>query len=231
MHRKLKSLCFTLLLILTATTANAGLSEALGQVGTQYADDAATSAGLPYTPSEAIQGIKDILSLEFGSAMTTLGQTGGFSQNSAVALPLPDSLKGLSNASGLLGSLNIAAEKTVPSTDNIFMDAIEQLSITNASSLLGGGEDAITRFFESSSRDAIRKLMMPIVSKSVEAAGVDKYLSAMTAASSVTEPAFDPNAYVTDRTLDGIFHIMALKEKELRATSGAGTTDLIQKLF
>ncbi len=148
-----------------------------------------------------------------------------------MALPLPDSLKGLSNASGLLGSLNIAAEKTVPSTDNIFMDAIEQLSITNASSLLGGGEDAITRFFESSSRDAIRKLMMPIVSKSVEAAGVDKYLSAMTAASSVTEPAFDPNAYVTDRTLDGIFHIMALKEKELRATSGAGTTDLIQKII
>lgn len=161
---KLLFLLAPLMILLAVTPAMAGLGDTLKQAGSQYADDAATSAGLPYTPSEAMQGIKDILSLSTGSALETLGHSGGFLDNPSVAIPLPDTLKGFGgNSSGLLSAFNTAAETAVPSTGNIFLDAIEKLSIGNASTLLNGGEDAITRFFETSARDSIKGSSNPLL--------------------------------------------------------------------
>jgi len=224
-----------LAIMLTAAIAMAGWGDALKQTGAQYADEGATAAGLPYTPSEAITGIKNILSLGTESATSSLSKQGGFSSNPATTFSLPDSLKSLGgDSSGLLSALNSAAEGAVPGTGNIFLDAIQNLNITDASALLGGGEDAITRFFESSSRDTIKKLVKPVVSKSVDAAGVGTYLNAMMAtqqATGIGGPPFDATEFVTDRTLDSMFSLIAMKEKDIRSTGGVGTTDLIQKLF
>ena len=228
-------LILTALTLLMAATALAGWSDTLKQTGSQYANDGAATAGLPYTPSEAVAGIKDVLSLGTDFATSSLARPGGFSSSPATALSLPDSLMGLGgDSSGLLSALNTAAEKSVPSTGSIFLDAIQNLNVNDASSLLGGGEDAITRFFEHSSRDTLKVLVKPVVEKSVDASGVGTYLSAMSLAqqtSGIAGPPFDATDYVTDRTLDGMFHYMALKEKDIRSSGGVGTTDLLKKLF
>ncbi len=224
----------TVLFLLLSSSVMAGWGDALKEAGGAAADAGATAAGLPYTPSEALAGIKDVLSLSTDYATSALSKPGGFSSNPASSFSLPSSLGGLSDASGLLSSLNTAAEKAVPGTGNLFLDAISKLTVGNASTLLNGGEDAITRFFENSARDSIKSLMKPIVSSSVESAGVGQYLSALSMAqqaSGVAGAAFDPIDFVTDRTLDGMFSFMAMKERDLRSSGGMGTTDLIQKLF
>ncbi len=224
----------TVLFLLISSSVMAGWGDTLKSAGSQAADAGATAAGLPYTPSEAMAGIKDVLSLGTDYAVTSLAKPGGFSSNPTSTFSLPSGLSGFSDASGLLSSLNTAAEKSVPGTGSVFLDAINKLSVGDASTLLNGGEDAITRFFEHSSRDAIKSLIKPIVSSSVESAGVGQYLSAlsmMQQTSGVTGAGFDPIDFVADRTMDGMFTFMAMKEKDIRATGGIGTSELIQKLF
>lgn len=230
---------YLLLLAITAillmpSAAFSGWGDTLKQVGSDYADQGATAAGLPYTPSEAVAGIKEVLSMGTDYATSSLGVPGGFSSNPATALALPDSLTSLGDTVGLLSSLNSAAEGSVPGTGNIFLDVIKNLAVGDYATLLNGGEDAITRFFESSTRDTLKKMVRPVVDKSVEASGVSAYLAPLMAAQQTTNvagPAFDPVDYVTDRTLDGMFYYIGMKERDIRASGGVGTTDLLQKLF
>jgi len=236
---KLKYSLITVLLSLAVTliaaACFAGWTDAVNDTGSQFADEGAKAAGLPYTPSEAVAGVREVLSLGTDSAVSTLGQPGGFSSNPAMAIPLPDMLKGLGgDSSGLVSSMNMAAESAVPSTGNIFLDAIQNLAVGDASTLLGGGEDAITRFFEKSSRATLKTLVKPIVTTSVDQTGAGTYLNAMFAtqqATGIDGPTFDVYDYVTDRTLDGMFLVMGMQEKSIRADGGLQTSDLLQKIF
>ena len=212
----------------------AGWGDAVKDVGSQYADDGATAVGLPYTPSEAVAGVKEVLSISTKSATTNLSKPGGFSVP-GIGFELPSSLMNLGgNTSGLLSSLQGAATNSIPGTGNVFMDAISGLAAGDYSSLLSGGEDAITRFFEKSSRETLKKLIKPIVGPGIEASGVNTYLAPLLAAqqsSGIAGPQFDATDFVTEKTMDGMFFYMALKEKDIRTTNGAGSTDLLQKLF
>lgn len=227
-------LATTLLALLLAGSCFAGWGDALKDAGSQLADEGATAAGLPYTPSEAMAGIKEVLSLSTESAVSNLGKSGGFSDNPAVSIPMPDMLKGLGDPTGLVSSMNKAAEAAVPSTGNIFLDAIQNLNIGDPTSLLGGADNAITKYFEDSSRGTLKSLVKPVVSGSLDAAGVGSYLNTLTLAQQAANPGappFDAVDYVTDKTLDGMFHLMAEQEKSIRSGGGAGASELLQKLF
>lgn len=230
MPRSLSLISFVIAISLAfSSIAMAGWGDTLKQAGSAAADAGATAAGLPYTPSEALAGIKEVLSLGTEYATSSLSAPGGFSSNPLTAFSLPTNLSGLADSTGLLSSLNTAAEDSVPGTGNIFMNAISNLTLSDPTALINGGDDAITRFFESSSRATLKSLITPVVESSVESAGVAPYLSALS--SGVTGTSFDPIDFVADRTLDGMFLLMGQKEKELRASGGASASDLIQKLF
>ncbi|MBI9081746.1 MAG: DUF4197 domain-containing protein [Pseudodesulfovibrio sp.] len=235
---KLNHLVFPIATILAiglmTTVCHAGWSDTLKDAGSQYANDTAKDAGLPYTPSEAIEGVREILSLSTDSAVSTLGRDNGFSNNPAVSIPLPDFLKGLDITSALTSSMNKAAEAAVPSTGPVFLNTIRDLPISNPASLLGGADNAITSFFEQSSRATLKELVKPIISETMDKAGAGTYLNAIFAtqqATTVTESSFDINDYVTDRTLDGMFQVMSIQEKNIRSGSGTQTSALLKKLF
>lgn len=42
---------------------------------------------------------------------------------------------------------------------------------------------------------------------------------------------FDLDQYVTDKGLDGLFHMLAPEEKKIRQDPAARVTDLLQKVF
>ena len=56
---------------------------------------------------------------------------------------------------------------------------------------------------------------------------VGRYKS-MHFASSVS---FDVNDYVVDKALDGLFHVIAQQEKEIRTNPAARVTDLLKGVF
>ena len=41
----------------------------------------------------------------------------------------------------------------------------------------------------------------------------------------------DLNNYVTDKTLDGVFHMVGEEEKKIRENPAARTTDLLKRVF
>lgn len=222
--------------ILAPISAVAGWGDALKKSGGELMDQGATAAGASYTPSEAVAGIKQVLSLGTESATSTLSQPGAFSSSPATSFSLPSSLSSLGDTSGLLSALNLGASNAVPETGAAFQDTIKNMDIgTDATSaLLGGGESSITSYFEQNSRETLTKLVRPIVEKSLQSAGVSSYLAPLEAAQQAagfTGQSFDATGYVTDKTLDGMFHYIAEKEKAIRSTGGSGTTDLLMKLF
>jgi hypothetical protein len=218
--------------LMAAAPARAGWGDTLKQAGTQVADEQATAAGLGYTPSEAVSGIKQVLSLGADSAVSTLGAGGGFTANPALSIGLPESLGNLPGGSGLTSLLNSAAESAVPSVGPLFQSAIAGLDVGNPAPLISSGNDAITRYFESASRDTLKRQAKPLVGKSLDAAGLSSYASAIAAAQQAAGAApLDMSGYVTDKLLDSMFSLMGQKEASIRSSGGAGTTELLQKLF
>jgi hypothetical protein len=228
---------FSLFLILSLTLlpaagpADAGWSDTLKTVGTQAADDQATAAGLSYTPFQAASGIKQLLSLGADSAVSTLGTDGGFSATD-LAIGLPDTLRNLPGAGSLTALLNSTAESSVPAAGGLIDTAIAGLDISDPVSLVTGGKQAITTFFKAAAGDTLKTQVKPLVAKALDASGISSYTSAIAVAQQAAgAAAFDPSDFVAERMLDAMFTVMGQKEEAIRANGGAGTTDLLQKLF
>lgn len=230
MHFQYRTFILALLISLFASTPALSGWDALKKMGSDLADQGATAAGSPYTPSEAVSGIKEVLSLGTDSATSVLSQPGGFSADPSTALSLPSFLSGSPGSDTLLSSLNSAATGAIPGTGALFGDAIGDMSVGNPSSLLSGDDTAITSYFENSSRDTLKGLVRPVVEQSVKSAGVDAYLAPLMAMQQATGQSFDPVDSVTDKVLDGMFHYIGEKEKSLRS-SGGGASELLSKLF
>ncbi|MDD3313065.1 DUF4197 family protein [Pseudodesulfovibrio sp.] len=229
------SAILAVLLLLAAASAFAGWTDTLKQAGSELADQKAKDAGLSYTPSEAVAGVKEILtdSTEYATQTLTTGQ--GFAADAATALALPDWLSGMTGSPSLLATMNTAAQGAVTGSESSFMDAIQGLSVTDTASLLGSSTSsmtAITDYFASKSRGSLKELIRPVVARSAEAAGLGAAMNAAAAAAQVTgDTSFDVNDYLADRVLDSMFHYMGVKETELRESGGAGASALLQKLL
>lgn len=214
--------------ILTPVSALAGWGDALKQAGSEIATQKASEMGL--STSDAVTGVKEVLTESATSAVNSLGTEGGFMDNALAKISLPDALSGLSGDSGgLVASMNKAAESVIPESSSSIFSAIKDLAVPNPKEVASsGGDDSITRFFEEKSRPTLKEYMSPLMEKAMQGAGVGNYLDTFSTALSATGSSFDIGGYMTDKTLDGIFTMMADKEKSLRSST---TSELLQQLF
>src|SRR5574344_2870656 len=93
-------------------------------------------------------GLKEALKTGVNYAVSSLGKDGGYLNNSAVKIPLPNNLQNaeklIRKAGGdkmvddLILSMNSAASKAAPKTADIFMDAISKMSLDDAQKILRG---------------------------------------------------------------------------------------------
>ena len=205
---------------------------------------AATSAAL--SNEDMVSGLKEALANGAQSAVNALGRSGGFMGNSAVQIPLPDKLQGVANVLKLVGqqrytdefvqTMNSAAESAVPEAGAILGDAIRQMSVEDARTILDGPDDAATQYFRRVGEERLTTKLRPIVSDATSRAGVTSSYKnlvsqAGSAASLVNSDAMDLDGYVTNKTLDGLFFMIAAEEKRIRENPAARTTELLQKVF
>ena len=108
------------------------------------------------------RGLKAALSKGVRFAVDNLGVEDGFYKNLDVKIPLPKSLKSIARVARFSGygsrvdafelAMNRAAEKAVPVAFDVFVDAIKQMTFTDAKNILFSGEDdAATQFFRRTS--------------------------------------------------------------------------------
>jgi hypothetical protein len=237
-----------LVAVLTSSTLQAGLSDYLDKLkGSVTGKDAgAPVASGALTHSEMVSGLKEALVQGTQFAVEQLGRDGGFLNDARVRIPMPKSLAWVENslrtlrqdrlADEFVASMNHAAERAVPEAAAIFSDAIRQMSLEDARDILSGPDDAATQYFRRTTSDALTAKMRPIVEEATARAGVTaSYKHMMAKAGGLTSlmsaDATDLDGYVTDRTLDGLFLMVAEEEQRIRQNPLARSTELLKKVF
>lgn len=233
------------IVVLAASPGKAGLLDTVkSQILTSGSTTPVSQANL--SDSEVIKGLKEALHTTVDNSVSYLGKSGGFLNTPSVRIPVPDSLKTAEQLARSLGqgeladnfiaTMNDAAEKATKETASIFFDSISKMSFDDARSILNGPKDAATSYFRKTSTDTLSTRIRPIVEKATEAVHVTdsykKFASKLKVLSPLMEPkAADLDGYVTDKTIQGIFTIMAQEEASIRTNPAARTTDLLKKVF
>ena len=211
------------------------------------------SSASPSAPSltslsqaQLIEGLKQALSQGVQQAVAQLGQEGGFLNNLRVKIPMPENLQIVARglraagqnrlADDFVVTLNRAAEKAVPEAASVFADALSQMTIADAQSILSGPNDAATQYFRRTSEARLTEKFLPIVRTATAKVGVTSaYKNLVAKAGPVTQflggNAGDLDAYVTRKALDGLFTMVAAEEKRIRENPAARATDLLEKVF
>ena len=227
---------------------------ALAADWTKYLDSikgAADTAGISasdvdLTNTEMVAGLKEALEKGTQYAVDKLGQPGGFLDNKKVRIPIPDSLSWIESslrtvgqdelADEFIATMNTAAEQAVPEAADIFGEAIKNMSVKDAQGILTGPDDAATDYFRTHTEDALTESMQPVVEAATARTGVTAaYKNMMSKAGGLTSmlpgSSTDIDGYVTGKTLDGLFLMIAREERKIRTDPVARSSELMQKVF
>lgn len=195
--------------------------------------------------TDIASGLRQALDLGIEKQVTKLTETDGFYRNELVKILLPAELqkvdKGLrdiglgSLADEGLKVLNRAAEDAVKEATPIFVNAVKEITFTDAKNILLGTDDAATQYLTSKTKTALYDKFHPVINTSFKKVGADQIwqnlinrYNAIPFTSNVNPDLTD---YVTDEALKGVYTMIAVEEKEIRTKAGSRTTDLLRKVF
>lgn len=194
---------------------------------------------------DANAGIKEALTQGANLAVSQLGAQDGFFGNEKVKIPLPAGLEkaekllravGMGNrADELVLTMNRAAEDAVKEAKPILVDSIKKMSLQDVRGILTGGETAATEYFRRTTSESIRARFLPVVKKSTDQLQLkDKYNIVAERAAQfqlLKEDEADIDQYVTSKTVDGLFVIIADQEKAIRQDPLGQASKLLRRVF
>ncbi|MBC9795195.1 DUF4197 domain-containing protein [Sinomicrobium weinanense] len=190
-------------------------------------------------------GLRQALDFGIDKQVSKLTQKDGFFKNEMVKVLLPAELQkvdktlrgiGLGNlADEGLKVLNRAAEDAVKEATPIFVDAVKNITFTDAKNILLGGDNAATAYLQSSTEKQLYGKFSPVINNSLSRVGateiwtkiINKYNS-LPITNNVNPNLTD---YVTNQALKGVFTMIAVEEKEIRNKAAARTTNLLRSVF
>ena len=247
----MKRLLPATLLALFITQADAldfgTLKDALKSTGNSNATTS-TSSGTGVSSlsnDEASSGLKEALTQGVGKAVGTLGAADGFFGNKEVKIPLPKSLKKIEKGMKLMGmgkqsdelvlKMNRAAEAAVPEAKALLVGSIKQMTLADAKAILTGPQDAATQYFKKTTSAQMSEKFLPIVTKATEnvqlAASYNKYAEMASKFGVVKKEDANIEQYVTNKTLDGVYFMIAKEEVAIRKDPLGQASNLLKKVF
>ena len=195
--------------------------------------------------TDAISGLKDALTQGSAAAIGKLGVENGFLGNDKVKIPLPDAIRRVESGLRLLGmqrqadelvvAMNRAAEQAVPEAKALLVGAVKNMSVQDAKGILTGGDTAATEYFRRTTSGQLTQKFLPIVTKATSKVGLaEKYnnLAGQGAQLGLVDAKQAKiENYVTQKTLDGLFLMIAEQEKAIRKDPVGSATGMAQKVF
>lgn len=190
-------------------------------------------------------GLKEALNKGVTDQVSKLTQKDGFYKNEAVRIILPDELKKVDTALRKMGmstladdgikTLNRAAEDAVKEATPIFVTAIKNITITDAKSILMGNESAATTYLQTSTMASLYAKFSPVVQASLGKVGADVIWTSIIKKYNtfpfVKKVNPDITDYVTNKSLDGVFKMITIEEKNIRTNLNSRTSDVLKKVF
>lgn len=217
----------------------------LGCAELQQIADSLPQEGVGISNAEVAAGLKQALDFGIDKEVTKLAQENGFFNNELVRIGLPPELQKVDKtlrdvgldalADEGLKVLNRAAEDAVQEATPIFVDAVKQITFTDARNILMGDDTAATSYLAQKTTDPLYSKFNPVITHSLEEVGanhvwtniINKY-NALPLTNNVNPDLAD---YVTREALEGVFTMIAIEEKEIRNNFAARTTSLLKRVF
>lgn len=243
---RIAPLAAMLLAALCTLPAQAGFLDDLKKAAAaKSTSPTATAPAVTLSNTDMVDGLKEALSKGAQQAIAKLGKTDGFLKNPEVAIAMPASLKKVDKllrkvgqekmADEFVATLNHAAEQAVPEAASLFADSISQMSVQDAQAILKGPDNAATEYFRKTSGAKLAERFKPTVQSATGKAGVTHaYKELLNKAGPLAKMMgkdADLDGYVTDKTIDGLFKMIAAEEKLIRQDPLARSTDLLKKVF
>ncbi|MFL9609032.1 DUF4197 domain-containing protein [Methylobacillus sp. Pita2] len=195
--------------------------------------------------ADASQGLKQALVQGAERAVSQLGQAGGFLNNPQVKIPLPESMQKAEKAMRMFGmgkqadelvlKMNQAAEAAVPEAKTLLVNSVKQMSVQDAKDILTGGQDSATQYFRKTTSAPMAEKFLPIVKKATQnvdlAQQYNKFAEMGSKYGLVNKDQANIEQYVTQKTLDGVYLMMAEEEKAIRQDPMGQASSLLKKVF
>ncbi len=195
--------------------------------------------------TDIASGLREALNLGIDRQVSKLTQKDGFYKNELVKILLPDELTkvdkalrdiGLSSlADEGLKVLNRAAEDAVKEATPIFVNAVKEITFSDAKGILLGNDDAATQYLIGKTQTALYDKFHPVIKNSFSKVGADQIWENLINRYNALPLTNDVNPnltdYVSGEALKGVYTMIAVEEKEIRTKLSSRTTDLLKKVF
>jgi hypothetical protein len=190
-------------------------------------------------------GLKEALNEGVKSAVDQLSGTDGYFESPYRVLIPEDAqqvidrvkrLPGFEDVeSKLIKQMNDAASLAAKKATPIFVNAIKQMSFTDAKNILTGDNNAATTYLQGTSRQPLYNEFMPIIQASLDAVNARTYWTTVVVAYNriplVRKMNPELDDHVNNKALDGLFGLIAVKEEGIRTDVNQQTSELLRKVF
>jgi len=198
------------------------------------------------TENEAATGMRQALDQGVGKGISLLNQQDGFFGNETYKLFLPPEAQRIENTLRQLGmsglvdkailQINRAAEDAVGSARPIFLDAIREITITDAINIIKGQKDAATQYFRQKTTEKLVTAFSPIIKNSLDKFSATKYYTDVVNTYNnfpTTLNKLNPDlpSYVVNKAVTALFDQIAKEEANIRENPVARTTEILKKVF
>ena len=190
-------------------------------------------------------GLKEALRVGTETVVGNLGKSGGFNLDPQIHIPLPSQLNQVKSWLGKVGMdsmltdletrLNEAAEFATPKAKELFLSAINDMTLDDVMAIYKGPEDSATQYFKSKMSAPLALEMKPVVDESLAEVGAvktfDSVMDQYNGLPFAPKVDTDLSDYVVQKGMDGIFHYIAIEEAAIRQNPAKRTTDLLKSVF
>ena len=196
-------------------------------------------------PAMIGNGLRQALDFGIDKQVKKLTQKDGFYKNSLVKILLPTELQKVDQTLRDIGlgsladegikALNRAAEDAVKESTPIFVDAVKQITFTDAKNILLGPDTAATSYLEAKTNNALYSKFNPVIKNSFAKVGADQIwaniINKYNTIPFVNQVNPDLTDYVTNEALKGVYTMIGVEEKKIRTHISSRSTALLRQVF
>lgn len=193
---------------------------------------------------EATQALRESLEQGARKAIGTLGRENGFFGDPKLKIGLPKNFARAEKFLRRMGygkkvddlvlAMNRAAEAATPKAQELLLESIHKMSVSDAKEILTGGDNAATAYFRESTETQLAETMLPMVKSVTERSDLARAYNSLAgklASFGVNSDRNTIESYVNKKTLDGIYHFIGEEERSLRANPTQYAGSLLGKVF
>ena len=205
-----------------------------------------TTQGSSTASQTGLNSVKQIMTSSTNQGFSVLGNSNSFLTNALVDAVMPDELKKINSKLETLGLSSLvekekqyigkAAEASVDVAKPIITSAIQEMTLTDAISILSGGKGAATQYLKNKTQDKLVAAIQPQVESQLNANGVTSLINNATKDTSVlgalgtilgnkqstsTDVSGSISQYASQQIVNGLFEVA--KDYEVKNSSLSGS--------